>query len=307
MGIRLNPRKPCRQPRSENGISKKKTERLKFCKIELQCAICIYFFESPGPSMDHQIAAAQTRKPFSKTGFASKKTPRPPVEHQISEVGAVILEIGEVKEYRNRPPYRMVSIISQGASEPEQVVLPGAKAEPHTVMDALVALKAAGISHVILKLASAETWKNRRIESFQVVPSLPVEASQPVSVPTAAATAPAEQPPKPEILETKRYNTSDGGDRQVLRLPGSGPLSKLFEGIGYFKRWYVDDKTFIVPTRQKSKMTYKSSAPRKDGSREVYFSGLKRYSTAAKLNAPTIEVEAVPYNGGLQLTKRAVQ
>jgi hypothetical protein len=46
-------------------------------------------------------------------------------------------------------------------------------------------------------------------------------------------------------------------------LPGQGPLSKLFEGIGYFRRWYVDgDKTIIVPTRQKSKV---SDPPRERG------------------------------------------
>ena len=48
-------------------------------------------------------------------------------------------------------------------------------------------------------------------------------------------------------------------------------------------------------------MIYKSSAPRKDGFREVYFSGLKRYATAAKLNAPSVAYEAMPHYGGLQL------
>ncbi|WP_046867139.1 hypothetical protein [Microvirga massiliensis] len=217
-----------------------------------------------------------------------------------------MVEIGEVKEYRNRPPYRLVTIVPHGSDQPEQVVLPGAKAEPHIVMEALVALKNAGICKFVFKLAEAETWKSRRIESFQVVPSFAGESPAAERAPEAheQPATPEPQALKPEVLETKRYNTSDGSDRQVIRLPGQGPLCKLFEGIGYFRRWYVDgDKTIIVPTRQKSKLIYKSSAPRKDGSREVYFSGLKRYAAAAKLNAPSVAYEALPHNGGLLLTR----
>jgi hypothetical protein len=182
--------------------------------------------------MDHHVSPPLAQKSFRQRGFSPRRAPRAPVEHQISEVPATVVEIGETNEYQNRPPYRLVTIVPHGSDQPEQVVLRGAKAEPHTVMDAVIALKNAGICRFVFKLAAAETWKSRRIESFRVVPNFGGESPVAERAPEAQEqpATPERQALRLEILETKRYNTSDGGDRQVLLVARAGAAQQALRG-----------------------------------------------------------------------------
>jgi len=108
--------------------------------------------------------------------------------------------------------------------------------------------------------------------------------------------------PTPVPVQSKRYNTSDGCDRLVVRIPAGTQISEIFQGSGFFSIYRNKaQQMVIVPAIKASKLRFRSGQTFKDGSREVYFCGLKRYATAAKLNAPVRQFTAIPYNDGLKI------
>lgn len=171
-----------------------------------------------------------------------KKTPVIPVHHTLV---ADIVSMGEHVAHERRAAYRMLEIKHPDVEETEMVILPAAKAGDDTLLRAVPALYDAGVRRLTLYLASAESWKHRRVEGVGL--HMPVEPVASVAFPLQQApkaetpAAPHAPPAKPAIapvflegerLQGKRYNTSDGFDRQVIRLPGKGPLSTLFQGSG---------------------------------------------------------------------------
>lgn len=246
-----------------------------------------------------------------------KKTPVIPVHHTLV---ADIVSMGEHVAHERRAAYRMLEIKHPDVEETEMVILPAAKAGDDTLLRAVPALYDAGVRRLTLYLASAESWKHRRVEGVGL--HMPVEPVASVAFPLQQApkaetpAAPHAPPAKPAIapvflegerLQGKRYNTSDGFDRQVIRLPGKGPLSTLFQGSGFYK-WLKFGDMFIVvpvtqPTPEQSRQTFKSAAALKNGDREIYFHGMARASKHGKANAPTIFFTAAPEQGGMKLQR----
>jgi hypothetical protein len=254
-----------------------------------------------------------------------RKVPAIPV---YSKVAATILEVGEIHGAGKRAPYRTVTVKVHGADEAQPMILPTymtGDAADDRLLRAIPALHAAGISDLTLAIATAETWKHPRILGASVFApghceavaditaapevSHPTQAEQPqVEAPAAAPTpAPARAAPEDGIkLQAKRYNTSDGFDRQMIKLPGAGPLSKLFEGSGFYK-WHKFGEMFLVhpvaspATDEAKRLVFKSSAPQKNGDREVFFHCMVRASKHAKANAPLSYFIATPHQGGMQL------
>ncbi|PZR84476.1 MAG: hypothetical protein DI537_32925 [Stutzerimonas stutzeri] len=234
-----------------------------------------------------------------------------------------LISIGDAIVHERRAPYRFVEIKVEGAADSELVILPATKAGDDSVLRAVPALFDVGVRKLSLYLASAESWKHRRVEGLHlhsptdVRPEVPAalataapEADAPVKSAERASGKPAPQP-KPvlegERLQAKRYNTSDGFDRQVIRFPGKGPLANLFLGAGFYKWLKFGDlfvlQTIAQPTEKEMRQTFKSAAPLKNGDREVFFHGMTRASTHGKANAPTIFFIAAPHQNGVQLQR----
>lgn len=247
------------------------------------------------------------------------RSKKPPVVPDFSLDLVDVISMGEPIAHERRASYRMLEIKVEGAEDPEMVILPATKAGDDTLLRAVPALFESGIRRLSLYIASAASWKHRRVEGLSL--SAPVEvapAAAPAppedAVPHAApqADAPKSAAPAKVVLEgarlqAKRYNTSDGFDRQVIRLPGKGPLSALFQGAGFY-RWLKYGDVFILqsitqPTEKEARQTFKSAAPLKNGDREVFFHGMVRSSTHGKANAPTIFFVAAPHQNGMQLQR----
>lgn len=261
---------------------------------------------------------------ISSSAGSKNRPKKPPVVPVFSHEVVDVVSMGEPIAHERRASYRMLEIKVDGASDPEMVILPATKAGDDTLLRAVPALFDAGVRKVTLYIASADSWKHRRVEGLSLLsPAEAISTSEslastrapePVAVPLASQSV---DPPKPapapkivlegERLQAKRYNTSDGFDRQVIRLPGKGPLSTLFQGAGFYK-WLKFGDTFILqtstqPTEKEARQTFKSAAPLKNGDREVFFHGMARSSTHGKANAPTIFFVAVPHQGGIQLQR----
>lgn len=254
----------------------------------------------------------------SSTG--SKIRPKkPPVIPVVSLDLVDVISMGEPIAHERRASYRMLEIKVEGAEDPEMVILPATKDGDDTLLRAVPALYEAGIRKLSLYIASASTWKHRRVEGLSLSAPLmpPAAATLPPPADAAPAAAPRTDAPKAAVpakvvlegerLQAKRYNTSDGFDRQVIRFPGKGPLSTLFQGAGFY-RWLKYGDLFVLqpvtqPTEKEARQTFKSASPLKNGDREVFFHGMVRSSTHGKANAPTIFFVAAPHQSGLQLQR----
>jgi len=222
---------------------------------------------------------------------------------RVRDVEACIVEIGDLRHNANRSPYRVVMIAPARKRSQELVILKKDGMIRNGIMDALMAAFAAGHREFSFKLTNFETGMSRRIESFEIIGGPAATAAQPV------AEAPAQGDlltdvvePTPVPVQSKRYNTSDGGDRLVLRIPAGTQISDLFQGSGSFTIYRNKTQQMVLlPAVKESKLKFRSGQTFKDGSRDVYFTGLKRYATAAKLNAPVRQFTAIPYNDGLKL------
>jgi hypothetical protein len=254
----------------------------------------------------------------------TKNRPRkPPVVPVFSSHLVDVISVGEIIAHERRASYRMLEIKTEGSADPEHLILPAAKSGDDTVLRAIPALFDAGVRKLTLHIASAASWKHRRIEGLSLLAPAeisPPEAARetaPVPEPAPPPKTPAIETPKApapakvvlegERLQAKRYNTSDGFDRQVIRFPAKGPLSSLFQGGGFY-RWLKFGDVFVLqsvkdPTEKEIRQTFKSAAPLKSGEREVYFHGMSRASTHAKANAPTIFFIAAPHQSGVQLQR----
>lgn len=255
----------------------------------------------------------------SAKNSGSKKAAATPV---ISKCAATIIDVGEIHGTGKRAPYRPVTVQLDGVDEPQPMILP-TYMEGDIVDDRLLvaipALLAAGVSKLTLTIANAETWKHPRILGAALLaPGHSEEANttapavalvEPSPTPVQEVSAPAPIPPAAEVghkLQAKRYNTSDGFDRQMIKIPGTGPLSKLFEGTGFY-RWHKYGEMVLVqpvaspPTDEAKRLVFKSSAPQKNGDREVFFHCMVRASKHAKANAPISYFLATPHQGGMQL------
>lgn len=264
---------------------------------------------------------------FQKSAAANSRPKKPPIIPDHLTLVADIVGVGEHIAHERRAAYRMLEIKLPDAEATEMVILPAAKSGDDALLRAIPALFNAGVRTLTLYIASADSWKHRRVEGFGM--SMPVEqaaapaaspnqgpkASEPAPTPVpskrtdvvSAKTSPAPVVLEGERLQAKRYNTSDGFDRQVIRMPGKGPLSGLFQGSGFYK-WLKYGDMFIVmpvtqPTPEQSRQTFKSAAPLKNGDREVFFHGMARSSKHGKANAPTIFFTAAPEQGGIKLQR----
>lgn len=264
---------------------------------------------------------SQNKSNIEKSASPTSRPKKPPVIPVHHTLVADVVSMGEHVAHERRAAYRMLELRHPDIEETEMVILPAAKEGDDTLLRAVPALYDAGVRRLTLYLASADSWKHRRVEGVGLhMPTAPVASiavplqESPKAEPPAALRN--EGPVKPTIapvvlegerLQGKRYNTSDGFDRQVIRLPGKGPLSALFQGSGFYK-WLKFGDMFIVvpvtqPTPEQSRQTFKSAAALKNGDREIYFHGMARASKHGKANAPTIFFTAAPEQGGMKLQR----
>lgn len=248
---------------------------------------------------------------------------KPPVVPVFSHDVVDVISVSDPIAHERRASYRMLEIKVDGSGEPEHVILPATKAGDDTLLRAVPALFDAGVRRLTLYVASASSWKHRRVEGLSLLAPVEIPVREAVREPepapeaeTRPRTPPVQTPKAPtpvkvvlegERLQAKRYNTSDGFDRQVIRFPGKGPLSALFQGEGFY-RWLKFGDVFVLqtvaqPTAKEIRQTFKSATALKNGDREVYFHGMTRASTHGKANAPTIFFIAAPHQSGVQLQR----
>jgi len=223
-----------------------------------------------------------------------------PVAARIEDVDVTVLELSARRANRNSSHYRVALVSHSADGTQEFVIVKPDGATRSGVMSAFCDAFEMGRKTMRLKLSQPRTGDNRRVESFELLRP-EVESLSPT--PDQSDLFGDVSGPPSVLIKGKRYNTSDGCDRQVLRIPAGTAISHLFQGKGSFHLWRdpATSDIIFVPTFGPSRHKFQSGTPLKDGSRDVYFTGLKRYVSSAKLNAQLRQFSAVPYGDGIRL------
>jgi hypothetical protein len=112
----------------------------------------------------------------------------------------------------------------------------------------------------------------RTVETFEISKARP--AAQPTLV--VNNTTPPKQTSEPVIITyAKRYN-SQGTDTFCLYVPAETYAGAMFAGKGFYRfSESPDGQLFFAPTDKQSELKFESSKVLADGTRKIYFRGLR--------------------------------